>query len=43
MYCMFVAFEIGAYPKRAQTAGDVADVAEIMLPVVVFSAAKKLV
>ena len=43
MHCVFVAFEISSYPEGSQTVGDVADVAEIVLTVVVFSAEMVLV
>jgi len=41
MYCMFMAFEIGSHSERTQA--DVADVAEIVLAIVVFSAGIELV
>ena len=43
MHRVFVAFEISSYAERAQAAGDVADVAEIVLTIVVFSAGIELV
>jgi len=43
VHCVFVAFEISSYPERAQAVGDVADVAEVVLAVVVFSAEMALV